>query len=224
MSDPIVAETSEWQKGTLERRARLCLFLFFAFLFWGLYLKFGLIDVVRSNFNPRIPFLRRLYGGLSFNPRTADYSDVLMNAIAFSPLGVLLPLIHGRIRLPLQLLMCFSFSLAIELLQLFTAIGGLTVADLGANTIGFLLGLLFYVQVFLRLSDRARLSLITVSTACVSACVLFATVQLIILFPDYLELFIKGIRHFHLFSSPLPSLCSGVSSDGHFLTVCRFPT
>ena len=190
------------ENDTLRRRVRLCLCLFFFFLLWALYFKFGLIDVVRSNFNPRIPFLRRLRGAFSFHLCTADYPDILMNIIAFSPLGVLLPLIHGKIRVPLQLLICFSTSLFIELLQLFTAIGGFTIADLSANTLGYFIGLLFYTQVFLRLSERGRSITLTVSTVCVSACVLFATVQMAFLFTDYLELLVQGIEHFRLFIAP----------------------
>ncbi len=173
----------------IERRlALVCLGLFIAFLIWGLYFKFGLVEVVRSNFNPHITLARRLRGAFYFNPLTADYPDILMNILVFAPFGVLLPIVHGKVKILPQILMCLALSLSIEIVQLFTAIGGFTMPDLACNTLGYLVGLLFYQKIFIRLSDRARIVSLASANLLVAACVTFGYLQLLHLLPDYLAL------------------------------------
>lgn len=170
----------------VERRlAGVCLALFIAFLIWGLYFKFGLIDVVRSNFNPYITIARRLRGAFHFNPMTADYRDILLNILVTAPLGVFLPILYEKGKILPQAFVCFTLSLCIEIVQLFTAIGGFYLPDLICNTLGYFVGLLFYKKVFSKLGDRARAVMLTCATVLVAVCVTVASIQLSYLMDDY---------------------------------------
>ena len=175
------------------RLARVCLILFVFFLVWGLYFKFGMIDVVRDNFNPRLTLMRRFRTAFSFSFRKANFSDMLLNTLVTAPLGVLLPEVRGRVEPLWQGLTCCLFSLSIEILQLFTAIGGFAMPDLICNTLGYFVGLLFYRQVFLRLSGHTRTVLLAGANAVVSACVTFAALQMLHLFPEYVQIVVEWI-------------------------------
>ena len=80
--------------------------------------------------------------------------EVVLNAIVFAPLGVMLCLKDGKVRLVKHLTICFMFSLLIEVNQLFTCIGGFAIDDLLMNTLGYLLAIPFYLFIFKKLDSK----------------------------------------------------------------------
>lgn len=67
-----------------------------------------------------------------------DLTQCIMNAIMFIPLGLLVPLtLKRRIRMRSFILICFGFSLSIELLQLIGTYSGLLLRSFDVNDILF---------------------------------------------------------------------------------------
>lgn len=81
-----------------------------------------------------------------------DFTQCIMNAIMFVPLGVLVPLtLKRRVRMRYFVLICFGFSLSIELIQLIGTYFGLLLRSFDVNDILFNMigGTLTYVFVSL---------------------------------------------------------------------------
>ncbi len=73
------------------------------------------------------------------------FLNVVMNVVAFMPLGFILPIISPKNRKFLNILaLGFELTLLIELLQLFLRVGCFDVDDLLLNTIGAVLGYLLF--------------------------------------------------------------------------------
>ena len=104
--------------------------------------------------------------------------DEFFNMIIFAPFGIALPLINKKIKILPQVLFCFCLSLIIEVTQYFTAIGGLASDDLIMNTLGYFLGLVFYILIFKKLSDKTnyRVLLIVDVLLCIIAVIGVVTV------------------------------------------------
>lgn len=75
-----------------------------------------------------------------FLPMIADFKNTILNIILFIPLGIMLPFLWKKYNtLSETLILGFSMSLAIELMQIFTY-RATDINDLLANTIGTVLG------------------------------------------------------------------------------------
>ena len=70
--------------------------------------------------------------------------DFILNAIAFLPFGIYLPLLNKKHSLFKGALYCLCFSLCFEIAQLFTRVGSFSSNDLIANTLGYFLGVIIY--------------------------------------------------------------------------------
>jgi len=68
------------------------------------------------------------------------------NIVAFMPMGYFFPRVSRKVEtLFSTVLICFVFSLIVELIQLFTARGSFDVDDLILNTLGGLIGYIIYL-------------------------------------------------------------------------------
>ena len=99
----------------------------------GVYLVVGLPNASYVRFEANINFI-------PFLDLFTDLSAVLLNIILFLPLGFLSALLWKPFRtIRYNLMLCFSLSLSIEILQLFT-FRATDVNDLITNTLGGLIG------------------------------------------------------------------------------------
>lgn len=72
--------------------------------------------------------------------------NILGNIIAFSPFGFLLALLNKRYRnLFVITLLCMTFSLSVELVQMMLKVGIFDVDDIFMNTVGGVIGYLCFV-------------------------------------------------------------------------------
>ncbi len=107
-----------------------------------------------------IPFYEiRRFIHSAMNAGSIKFVDVLINllgnVLAFIPLGALIRWVRNqKTGLWIAVLYTFLFSLAIELIQLFTKVGVFDVDDLLLNTCGGAIGYAFYR--ILRAIDRKR--------------------------------------------------------------------
>ena len=107
-----------------------------------------------------IPFSER--SGIS---KSAVMEELVMNVLAFIPLGVYLSALEKPKKAWARVLVGFCLSLVFELLQFAFAIGTTDVTDLINNTLGTLLGILLFALLRKLLKEKA---------AVVSAAVLLA--------------------------------------------------
>ena len=79
---------------------------------------------------------------------TAVALNLAGNVLAFVPFGIFLPLLIKRVRaFGKTLLLGFEFSLFVEIVQLFSKVGSFDVDDILLNTLGVVIGYLFFVCV-----------------------------------------------------------------------------
>ena len=115
-------------------------------LLWVLWLKFSnsasILDTylfwVNHSLKERFLFVINIKKP-AFSVETI-VNDIIPNLLVFAPFGIILNHIPWKKSFIRNLLVCFSFSLFIELLQFFTIIGFFSYIDLITNTTGYLLG------------------------------------------------------------------------------------
>ena len=123
-----------------------------------------------------VPFSER--SGISMS---AVMEELVMNVLAFIPLGVYLSALEMPKKAWQRVLVGFGFSLVFELIQLAFARGTTAVTDLINNTLGTLLGVLLFALIKKLLKEKA---------AVVSAAVLFALQA--VAFGGYLFLYLAN--------------------------------
>ena len=123
-----------------ERRKRLVFYLV-----WAVYICVVLYFTGAGTLYDI--FLHGMNGGEQINllpfSRTIDWTAYFLNIVLFIPLGILLPAVSAKVRLPDVLLAGGFFSLLIELSQLFNN-RSTDIDDLLLNMLGALLGYLVW--------------------------------------------------------------------------------
>ena len=119
------------------------LVIYLAILCWILLLKLGVrFSYMHERSFNLIPFSKpvMLYG-------KADIGEMVLNVLAFVPLGIYTAMLFVRWHWGKILLFCCGFSLLIESIQFALAIGAFDITDIITNTTGGLIGLsLFYAM------------------------------------------------------------------------------
>ncbi len=109
--------------------------------------RLGRTDIGSYQYN-LIPFneIRRFVGYRHYLSLGAFVLNICGNLLVFTPLGFFIPLWNqGRVRWYHIIIYSFSFSLCIELMQLYTRVGVFDVDDLIMNTVGGLFGWVLYL-------------------------------------------------------------------------------
>ncbi len=144
------------QKSKKEKLLDFLLYISFwtfaILLIWGIYFKANRYTSIIKNYNKFAgkSHLERLtydiipFKTLLIRPKTI-IKDFILNAIAFLPFGIYLPLINKKHTFIKGVLFCFLFSLCFELTQFITIVGTFSTNDLIANTFGYVLGTAIYM-------------------------------------------------------------------------------
>ena len=117
--------------------------LYFLSLTWIILFKFQL------SFQ-NLPQLRNInlipFGGSTIINGTIDFSEIIWNALAFIPFGVLLCVLTQRKSFVKMITPIFLTSLFYETIQYVFAIGGSDITDIIANTLGGIIGIgIFFI-------------------------------------------------------------------------------
>ena len=132
-------------------------------LIWALVLKLGSeIMLVRNytNLKDMTPQERILWDIIPFNYRGDDYwkmrqmLDTVLNCFVFAPIGIVLCYVFKKVNVLINALICFVFSLGIEILQLFTTVGNPATEDLLTNLVGCFIGYGIYRLLLKKFSTR----------------------------------------------------------------------
>lgn len=119
----------------IKNRDRSILYLLFSIYLATMYAAVGLPDITYYRFYPHFNFQPFLY-------MFSAWETTVLNVLLFMPLGFFMPMLWRRYRSFFRtLLLGFSVTLGIELLQIFTY-RATDVNDLITNTTGTILGFL----------------------------------------------------------------------------------
>ncbi|MBH1939283.1 VanZ family protein [Mobilitalea sibirica] len=118
----------------------LCYFLFFSEHYGR--------DLISEDYRYNLEFFKEIKRFIKYREILGLESfvvNILGNILAFAPFGLLLPLLNKRYRriFYVTFLSC-TFSLAIELVQMYSKVGIFDVDDVVLNTLGGLIGYLFF--------------------------------------------------------------------------------
>lgn len=94
------------------------------------------------------PFLeiKRFWNNREILGKTAVFTNLAGNVLAFLPFGAILPVINRRTRSFFRIMLfSFEFSFLVECIQLVTKVGTFDVDDLMLNTLGGVIGYLIFV-------------------------------------------------------------------------------
>lgn len=112
-------------------------------LYWVIVLKFNIQFPGRGNVRGinLIP-----YGGDLLPSNGFELGELLLNILAFIPLGLYTGILFKRWSIGQKILLSFLISLLFEILQFIYKIGVFDTADLINNTMGGTIGLLIYLR------------------------------------------------------------------------------
>ena len=136
----------------LEVVFALCLYTFI--LLWIVCLKFGNAEMLRRNYINLTELTleeRFLWDIVPFHTRQnheLQRMEFIANSLIFAPLGILLNYAFKKRNIFRDIVICFTFSLAIEVFQLYSLLGGFATEDLIMNTLGYFVGLILYYAIF----------------------------------------------------------------------------
>lgn len=187
----------DYQK-RLNKLIKIGIVLYILFLLWVIYFKFGKVDLVWHNaysISHLSPLERFMFDIVPFDfsnspsvQHTSQLVDEILNMLIFAPFGVALPLLNKKIKILPQLLFCFGLSLIIEITQYFTAIGGLASDDLIMNTLGYFVGLIFYILIFKKISDKTNYKLFLIVDTLLLVVVIVGVATVAPSFTRYIEI------------------------------------
>lgn len=181
----------------LKKCVKLVILLYILVLIWAILFKFGdTVSLIRNYNNlSMLSFEERfLYDIVPFEftyPINDQKIEVVLNAIIFAPFGVLLCLKDNKIRLIKHLFYCFLLSCIFEFVQFFTLLGGFATDDLIMNTLGYFIGLLFYIIIFKNLSDKNNIKVMKSSIFILIITLIIAVVTMIDAYPIIIDIVLR---------------------------------
>ena len=143
-----------YDQRALQREVVFATILYLFILLWGLCLKFSSAEMLARNYknlselNLRERFLWDIVPFYTRQNHTVQRLEFVANSLVFAPFGVLLNYLFKKRNILRDFALCVGLSLAIEVFQLFTLLGGFATADLIMNSLGYFLGLGVYYLIF----------------------------------------------------------------------------
>lgn len=98
-------------------------------------MSFSIADLDKNRGINLIPFYYK-------NETAFHFNEIMMNLMAFVPLGIYLKLMHFDLNK--SILFGFGYSLFLEIMQLILSIGITDITDLITNTLGVIIGISIY--------------------------------------------------------------------------------
>ncbi|MDF2537000.1 MAG: putative rane protein [Herbinix sp.] len=123
----------------------LYIILLFYFLFFSE--RYGR-DSISENYRYNLEFLKEIKRFIKYRERIGFESfvvNIMGNILAFAPFGFMLPLLNNKLRSFFKIaFLSIFFSLMVECLQLAFRVGIFDVDDIFLNSIGGIIGYLFF--------------------------------------------------------------------------------
>jgi glycopeptide antibiotics resistance protein len=183
----------------LNKYVKITIILYILVLVWVILFKFGdsfALTINYRNLTTLTTKERFLYDIVPFEftyPIKDQKIEVFLNSIIFAPFGVLLCMKDNKVRILKHLLFCFGLSLIFEITQFFTLLGGLATDDLIMNTVGYFIGLVFYIFIFKKLSVNTNMIVIKVSNLILIITLVIAFITMIDAFPIVIDILLRRL-------------------------------
>ena len=138
----------------LRREVIFAISLYTGILLWIICLKFSNAEMLARNYKNLSELTlheRFMWDIVPFHTRQnhdLQKLEFIANSLIFVPYGILLNYLFKKRNIFRDALLCFGFSLAIEVFQLYTMLGGFATEDLIMNTLGYFVGLILYYLFF----------------------------------------------------------------------------
>lgn len=165
---------------SIKKAALIAISLYALCLFWVVILKCNLRSAVIDS--------RIFMGDMTLWERTifsvgrfakSNTPDILINIIIFMPLGLLFPFFIKKNTYFVSAILGIATSLAIELAQLFLAIGCFTYVDIFTNSLGAFAGVMLHSRLLSITKERVQIIALRISSAVTTLALIFATVRTI---------------------------------------------
>ena len=175
---------------------------------FAIYFKATEPQVLRLNYFTQSYFTpeeRLLMHGNPFSFfKTVDFSDgfnwswlaeTVLNVLVFVPFGVMVSYFFKRLPILKAFLISLAFSVAVEVAQFFTLLGGFEAMDVITNTLGGLIGGIIYYLCFRKIPSSSKaFKGGKIAFLSLSSCVLFAlTLNVVIHIDVYADILLRRI-------------------------------
>lgn len=143
-----------YDERVLRREVIYATVLYVFILLWMLIFKFSNAEMLARNYknlselNLKERFLWDIVPFYTRQNHTLQRLEFVANCLVFAPFGVLLNYLFKKRCIIRDFALCVGFSMAIEVFQLYTLLGGFATADLIMNSLGYFVGLLIYYLIF----------------------------------------------------------------------------
>ena len=143
-----------YDERVLRREVIYATVLYVFILLWMLIFKFSNAEMLARNYknlselNLRERFLWDIVPFYTRQNHTLQRLEFVANSLVFAPFGVLLNYLFKKRCIIRDFALCVGFSMAIEVFQLYTLLGGFATADLIMNSLGYFVGLVLYYLIF----------------------------------------------------------------------------
>lgn len=159
--------------------------LYILLLIWALWLKFGNLTDITANYSylHKFTYLERFTYNLNpfdlQSPSAEGYFQIFLNALVFSPFGLLFPMLFKKKNILRDVLLCLLISAFIETIQFFSCIGAFATMDLIANSLGYFIGFGIYELFYKRVPYKINLVLYLIVDVVLITVVLIGIIQTI---------------------------------------------
>ena len=143
-----------YDERVLRREVIYATVLYVFILLWMLIFKFSNAEMLARNYknlselNLRERFLWDIVPFYTRQNHTLQRLEFIANSLVFAPFGVLFNYLFKKRCIVRDFALCVGFSMAIEVFQLYTLLGGFATADLIMNSLGYFVGLILYYLIF----------------------------------------------------------------------------
>ena len=143
-----------YDERVLRREVIYATVLYVFILLWMLIFKFSNAEMLARNYknlselNLKERFLWDIVPFYTRQNHTLQRLEFVANSLVFAPFGVLLNYLFKKRCIIRDFALCVGFSMAIEVFQLYTLLGGFATADLIMNSLGYFVGLVLYYLIF----------------------------------------------------------------------------
>ena len=136
-----------------KKLTQILFVVYFIVLSWIILFKMELDISLLCKMNLRSVNLIPFAGSLLVNGRV-DVSEIILNIVAFIPFGVYISMLDRRQNIFIKALQIAGVSLLYEIIQYVFRIGASDITDLLGNTLGGILGILFFVLSYKVLENK----------------------------------------------------------------------
>jgi glycopeptide antibiotics resistance protein len=174
-----------YNRETLRNLAVIITVMYALIIIWALVFKLGREDMLIRNYNnlKDMTYTERIMWDLiPFNYRGTDYWKsqqviaTILNCFVFVPFGIAFCYIFKKQNAWRDAAICLGISVVVEMTQLFTILGNPATEDLITNVAGCFIGFAIYHIILKRLSEKTGVWLLTVTSVCLSAAVIYSLV------------------------------------------------